>query len=317
MNQPLVSVIIPTFNRAHLIGETLDSVLAQTYQNWECIIVDDGSSDNTDKVVNKYVQKDDRFKYYHRPDEHLPGGNGARNYGFKMSKGDYIQWFDSDDIFRADYLDEKIKHHNYDAIVSPMLKFNKSPENIILSSKNNIFSNDIIKDYITGKVTFYVSGVLWKKDFLQKSDEVFDEEISNMDDWDYNLRLIYKKPNLFYMEEPYSLYRIHNASLYRKMKLHKDNKEIYSDLKARRKHIKIIIDKYPKYLSMILRFTDCRYLYFLKIIHGLSKSDSLNLIFDHMRFKLKYNLYSNFGNLLLYSLIITLTNKGFYILKRL
>jgi glycosyltransferase involved in cell wall biosynthesis len=83
-NQPLVSVIIPTYNRAHLIGETLDSVLAQTYTNWECIIVDDGSSDNTDEFVGKYVKKDSRFKYYHRPEEHLPGGNGARNYGFKI-----------------------------------------------------------------------------------------------------------------------------------------------------------------------------------------------------------------------------------------
>ena len=83
-------MIIPTYNRAHLIGETLDSVLAQTYQHWECIIVDDGSSHNTDRVVSEYVKKDSWFKYYHRPDEHLPGGNGARNYGFKMSQGKFI-----------------------------------------------------------------------------------------------------------------------------------------------------------------------------------------------------------------------------------
>lgn len=92
--QALVSIIIPTYNRAHLIGETLDSVLAQTYTNWECIIVDDGSSDNTDEVVGAYVKKDNRFKYYHRPDEHLPGGNGARNFGFKMSQGEYVNWLD-------------------------------------------------------------------------------------------------------------------------------------------------------------------------------------------------------------------------------
>jgi glycosyltransferase involved in cell wall biosynthesis len=99
-DQPIVSIIIPTYNRAHLIGETLDSVLAQTYTNWECIIVDDGSTDNTDEVVEEYVKKDSRFKYYHRPDEHLPGGNGARNYGFKMSKGEYVNWLDSDDLYK-------------------------------------------------------------------------------------------------------------------------------------------------------------------------------------------------------------------------
>lgn len=108
-DQPLVSVIIPTYNRAHLIGETLDSVLAQTYQNWECIIVDDGSSDNAEEVVRSYVKKDSRFKYYHRPEEHLSGGNGARNYGFKMSQGEYVNWFDSDDLMVPEKLEEQLK----------------------------------------------------------------------------------------------------------------------------------------------------------------------------------------------------------------
>ncbi len=76
--QPLVSIIIPTYNRAHLIGETLDSVLAQTYTNWECIVVDDGSTDATDELMAKYCAKDARIRYYHRPDLHLSGGNGAR-----------------------------------------------------------------------------------------------------------------------------------------------------------------------------------------------------------------------------------------------
>ena len=55
---PLVSIIIPTYNRAHLISETLDSILAQTYINWECIIVDDGSTDATGKVINEYIKRD-------------------------------------------------------------------------------------------------------------------------------------------------------------------------------------------------------------------------------------------------------------------
>ncbi len=64
MNNPLVSIIIPTYNRAHLIHETLDSVLAQTYTNWECIVVDDGSSDNTEEVLESYINKDFRFQDY-------------------------------------------------------------------------------------------------------------------------------------------------------------------------------------------------------------------------------------------------------------
>ena len=64
IKSPLISIIIPTYNRAHIIGETLDSIIAQTYTNWECIVVDDGSSDNTAEVMAKYIVKDSRFRYY-------------------------------------------------------------------------------------------------------------------------------------------------------------------------------------------------------------------------------------------------------------
>lgn len=64
---PLVSIIIPTFNRAHLIGETLDSVLAQTYQNWECIVVDDGRSYDRFEFVSKYVETDNRINLFRDP----------------------------------------------------------------------------------------------------------------------------------------------------------------------------------------------------------------------------------------------------------
>ncbi|HEX9600942.1 MAG TPA: glycosyltransferase family 2 protein, partial [Mariniflexile sp.] len=68
MIRPLVSIIIPTYNRGHLIGETLESVLCQTYDNWECLVIDDGSTDNTDALVQGYLNKDNRIKFYHRPE---------------------------------------------------------------------------------------------------------------------------------------------------------------------------------------------------------------------------------------------------------
>src|SRR5690554_5935610 len=101
---PLVSIIIPTYNRAHLIGETLDSVLAQTYTNWECIIIDDGSSDNTEQLLSKYTEKDLRFQYLTRPSNSPKGANACRNFGLENSKGDYVNFFDSDDIMHPDKL---------------------------------------------------------------------------------------------------------------------------------------------------------------------------------------------------------------------
>src|SRR5690554_6608802 len=107
-NLPLVSIIIPTFNRAHLIGETLDSVLAQTYQNWECIVVDDGSTDGTDDLMGDYLAKDGRFKYHKRPDSKPKGANACRNIGLDKAVGEYIIFFDSDDLMTRDHIQVKM-----------------------------------------------------------------------------------------------------------------------------------------------------------------------------------------------------------------
>ncbi len=108
MNLPLVSIIIPTYNRAHLISETLNSISTQTYANWECIIVDDDSTDNTAALVQTYTAKDSRFKYYMRPENMPKGANSCRNYGFEKSKGEYINWFDSDDLMVPSFLKYKV-----------------------------------------------------------------------------------------------------------------------------------------------------------------------------------------------------------------
>jgi len=94
----LVSIIIPTFNRFALISKTLDSVLDQTYQNWECIVVDDGSIDDTEKLLKEYEENDHRFKFVNRGPDAPKGASACRNIGLGISLGEYIQFLDSDDI---------------------------------------------------------------------------------------------------------------------------------------------------------------------------------------------------------------------------
>ena len=108
MSDPLVSIIIPTYNRAHLIEETLSSIVSQSYANWECLVIDDDSKDDTDKFMESFIKKDQRFQYHKRPKNRLKGGNAARNYGFQLSKGVFIQWFDSDDKMEPDFLALKV-----------------------------------------------------------------------------------------------------------------------------------------------------------------------------------------------------------------
>ncbi len=100
MNQPLVSIIIPTYNRAHRIKRALESVVSQKFSNWEIIVVDDGSVDNTREVIES-IGVDTRIKYYYKENQER---SIARNFGIAKSNGRYINFLDSDDIQLPNHL---------------------------------------------------------------------------------------------------------------------------------------------------------------------------------------------------------------------
>lgn len=190
MKQPLVSIIIPTYNRAHLIGETLDSVLAQTYTNWECIVVDDGSTDNTDEVLKNYCEKDARFKYVHRPNTHKPGGNGARNYGFEVSKGKYINYLDSDDLLHMETLMIKLQlfdRYHCDIVISNHTKiFEELLDDQEIGSK--VFSSSQFDiDFIKMRNSILIGDPMFKAHLMNKVK--FNENLKRGQDHDFFLRL--------------------------------------------------------------------------------------------------------------------------------
>lgn len=98
----MVSIITPTYNCAQYIGETIDTVISQTYINWEMIIVDDCSSDNTDKIVSKYQKRDSRIKYYRLVNN--SGAAVARTVAMRLASGKYIAFLDSDDLWMPNKL---------------------------------------------------------------------------------------------------------------------------------------------------------------------------------------------------------------------
>lgn len=102
MNTPLISLIIPCYNAQDFVFKTLESVFLQTYTNWECIIVDDGSKDNSKDSIKKWTEKDSRFIYHYQKNG---GISNARNTGFKLSKGEFIYFLDSDDLISEDALE--------------------------------------------------------------------------------------------------------------------------------------------------------------------------------------------------------------------
>ena len=259
----LISIIIPTYNRAHLISETLDSILAQTYLNWECIVVDDGSTDTTADVMREYIKKNSRFQYHQRPDNKKKGPNSCRNFGFELSKGECIKWFDSDDVMLPYLLEKQVLSFakNVEMSVCKLSYFDL--EKKISIRENIIFSNNLIADYLIGNVTFYISGPLWKRSFLEKQNQLFDESLTNLDDWDFNLQMLYQKPNITYVNEVLILYRIHGNSL--SQEIGKCNfKEVQSEFEARRKHLLFLMFKKNISLEIFKKFIVSRNKYFLR-----------------------------------------------------
>jgi glycosyltransferase involved in cell wall biosynthesis len=119
---PYFSIIIPTYNRAHLISKAIDSVIAQTFENWELIVVDDGSTDNTKELTLSYQEKDLRIQYIYQENSER---SAARNKGIEQAKGHYICFLDSDDYYLKerlkglfDYIhkEKETKHFYYTAI---------------------------------------------------------------------------------------------------------------------------------------------------------------------------------------------------------
>lgn len=215
MKCPLVSIIIPTYNRAHLIGETLDSIIAQTDTNWECIVVDDGSTDHTDELLKKYCKRDNRFQYYHRPINRPKGANACRNYGLEKAKGDYIIFFDSDDLMLTEHIEIKISNivlYQRDYIITKTKYLNYSEGNLLLENNYNFDSNKITAyNYISQKINWLTLDVCINSR-IAKSIK-FNEQLQSGQEYNYFSKLTLISKEAQFIDETVSLRRFHENSI--------------------------------------------------------------------------------------------------------
>lgn len=198
MNNHVVSIIIPTFNRAQLIQETLQSVILQSYKYWECIIVDDGSKDNTEEIVKRFVKNDFRFQFHHRPENRLKGANSCRNYGLENSKGDYIMFLDSDDIIEDFCLQERIYKINEitgtDILIrdTSLLEENQKQRFTINKDPKLYTVENYLKMFLQYKIPWPIMGCLYKKSILRNCK--FDENLKRFQDVSFNVKIL-SQPN--------------------------------------------------------------------------------------------------------------------------
>ena len=177
----LVSIVIPNYNSKKYIAKTLDSVISQTYTNWECIVVDDCSTDDSVEVIKEYQQKDKRIKLYQQ--EKNSGVANVRNVGIANAKGDYIALLDSDDLWTEDKIErqvellentgEKIAYCSYDFIdekgnsikrpfiVPKKTNFNKMLVKCVLSASTVLIDAELLKDHPFNPDFYHEDYVLW------------------------------------------------------------------------------------------------------------------------------------------------------------
>lgn len=188
--KPLVSVIMPAYNAQQYIAEAIESVIAQTYSNWELIIVNDGSTDDTLNIISHYQQQDSRIKIIDQLNRRL---GAARNAALRVAKGDYIAFLDSDDCWTVDKISQQIQQ----MLLNPNVDISFTHGYIIKDDKivdpNPLFAG--IKsgfevynaEYIHNEIV--ISSVLMTKDVLLKCGfQELDEKFFGCEDLDYWLR---------------------------------------------------------------------------------------------------------------------------------
>lgn len=193
MKEPLVSVVIPTYNRSSTIIRCIESVIQQSYKNIEIIVVDDASTDNTESVIQKYITLNN-FNYLKLASN--LGGAEARNIGINKSNGDYIAFQDSDDEWMLDKLEKQMLYFNQndvDIVFSKIKRISNLGESIF--PKLNVIESLNMATLLQVNYIGTPSAVIKKQKLIEVSG--FDKTLPRLQDWDLFIRL--SKNASFYM----------------------------------------------------------------------------------------------------------------------
>ncbi len=196
MNKTLISIIIPLYNREKLIVKTLKSILAQTYTNWECIVVDDGSTDNSWGVLQDYAKRDRRIKPIQRKQE-PKGAPTCRNIGMEQAKGEYLIFLDSDDLLAPWCIESRInilnETANLEVLLSNGLQFN-AVNKVFYDFVGFYGTKNVLESFLSFEVVYQTTAPTWKTSFLRENNITWNPFSAPWDDVDFSINALSKKP---------------------------------------------------------------------------------------------------------------------------
>lgn len=271
MRDVVVSIIIAAYNASKTIESCIQSILDQKYQNFEIIIVNDGSTDNTLKILNKY----NYLSYITIISQDNRGPSAARNAALRLVHGKYITFVDSDDKVKPDYLSDLIKGYSFKDIDLSVTGI----EQRFLNDKIKYASNYLIgikssKNYLSymmsddGPQGFLVNK-LWKSKIINKYNLRFEEDLAMMEDLLFNVQYVIHTNRIYIGNEHNYIYYLHNDSLSHGMiSNNKNSKKIFYDgMKVLKKIYALVSPINPIAASIVKTKLAKQYMYYLRWLY--------------------------------------------------
>jgi glycosyltransferase involved in cell wall biosynthesis len=201
---PTVSIVVPCFNQEAFIADALESVLAQSYSDWECIVVNDGSTDGSQAIIQEYVKKDRRFLSLSKENG---GVAAARNFGFAQARGTLFVPLDGDDKIHSDYLQLAVEC------------FEAFPDTVLVHTGTQRFGESRkvwrLPEYSYEKLLWQnmlVNTTMYRREAFLRAGGYSPEMVYGFEDWEFYVRMLRPESHVQYIKEPLYLYRIKKSS---------------------------------------------------------------------------------------------------------
>ncbi|TDQ76635.1 glycosyltransferase family 2 protein [Sphingobacterium yanglingense] len=212
MDTPKIAIIIPCYLQAKYLDTCLESIYAQKYTNWECIIVNDGSPDDTAIVAKKWRAKDPRFKYYEKENGGL---SSARNYGLQKAQAEYIQFLDCDDFIHTDKFEifkNELETSSHDILLSNFqMYYRKKTLPPFCDLKESYFDYTSILLHWDIDFSIPIHCAIFKRSVIPSSG--FKTELKAKEDWLFWIKTFEKNPTTIWKDQTLNYYRSHDKSM--------------------------------------------------------------------------------------------------------
>lgn len=206
---PKISVIIPVYGVEKYVGRCIESVLAQTYTDFELILVDDGSPDGSGKICDEFSQKDKRIQVYHKKNE---GVSRARNFGLEKSCGEWITFIDADDRIECDTLSKCCKYmQDYDLIRFSMVLEDNIGRHILIKVDDEP-KEKYLESIISRCTILGICGGIYKKELFSLSGIRFDERLTSGEDWLVLAKIVARAQKIKILQTPFYIYNKSNEN---------------------------------------------------------------------------------------------------------